>query len=347
MKRLRLTKRNLVFVTLISISWPLSSCRPSLSYIDVTGDNKKQSLPLPQGEYSSMAWLADDQVAFEYGEEFLGPSWKTRIVVYTISIREWQEVPAPSKPNECFSAWAEGPLARLPNGNLGFIYRCNLEPIGDKETLYMWDRQADSLQVLQQYPENIAAAGYTFSPDMSELIQESAVGAGLNDELYRVHSDGHLEQLFATYQRVRTPSWSPDGNTIAFMGTESYPGGDSKDFDTFAQIEDLLKYPWDIYLMDADGRNERIVVPMVSEAGILKWSPQDDLLAFAGTYQGTPGIWVFDPNSAELKLTRIWRESVTFDWSPDGRRMFIIEREWKDEVRYDYPAIIDVPLEDN
>ncbi len=263
---------------------------------------------------------------------------ESRIIVYSISTGKIYELPIPAKPDECVSAWVAGPLTRLPNSNLGFVYECNLDPVGNKETLYMWDREADSLQALVQYPESIAASGYAFAPDMSELIQESAIGAGLNNQLYRVHPDGRLEQLLADYQRVRTPSWSPDGLTIAFMGTMAYPPGEP---DTAKEIENLFYYPWDLYLMNVDESNVHMLLSGIVNGSGVQWLPQGKFLSFMGQYRTKEGIWFLNPDTSQV--TRLWPYPTAYDWSPDGIQMVIIERDEKTGVAH--PAIVNLPSE--
>ena len=54
----------------------------------------------------------------------------------------------------------------------------------------------------------------------------------------------------------------------------------------------MLYYPWDIYLMDADGSNVRILLPLVGNVYDLKWSPTNsNLLLFGGTsFDNADGI---------------------------------------------------------
>jgi dipeptidyl aminopeptidase/acylaminoacyl peptidase len=360
----------LAFGMIFLIALLFSGCESGYADFSEQVVNSAQSLPVPRGRYSGPAWLDGNQIAFVYIPEELVPGrdlWWHQIALYNIDTQEWRvlTLPRPDKwpalialePNECKSGWIKS-LSRLPNGKLGFIYQCNVERehVTDSiSTLYMWDWQSDTLQVLQRYPVNFYPSSYAFAPDMSNLIQEQSDG-GLGDEFYRVSQDGHLERLFPNYQRVISPSWSPDGQTIAFMGTEIYPGNQSNQSGSYAFI-DLLHYPWDLYLMDADGGNVRLVLSQINGdlINITKWVPQRDLLSFRGRYngkdkfwfnQGKSGIWVVDPTTSEL--TWLYPEETVYDWSPDGRQMVVIEREEKEGVEYSdqltYPVIIDVPI---
>ena len=301
----------------------------------------RAAVALPEGEYKSVAWLSADQVALIRGPGVIGERWRDRILLYTLSTNEWVELLMPSKPGECYSAWVSGPLARLPDDNLGFIYECNLEPIGSKYILYMWHTALNEFQVVRVYPVPFAASDYAFTPDMSAWIQESAVGDGLENELYHVSQSGNIEQLFAHYQRAKTPTLSPDGSQLGFFGTEVYPGGDSAQFQAWGQIEDLLRYPWDLYITQMDDYNPRIVVRGIGEPGILKWSPQTNLLAFTGIYRSKLGLWIYNNDASQF--SRVWSDRVLFDWSPDGTRVILVDDSTQNNPQSAHLRVIELP----
>lgn len=323
------------------LGWTLSGCASS-SFEDATRTIIPLPLSTPLGSYANVAWLDESRFAFDYAPRPSIDPLDFQITTFDLDTKEWSVLPVP-KPSECFSAWSQN-LARLPNGSLGFIHRCNLESPGEYFTLYTWDKETNGLQVLQRYPQPFAAADYTFSPDMSELIQEEAVGPKLENELYRVKASGQMEQIFSDWQRVQAPSWSPDGRVIAFLGTEKYPGGDSSAFTSLGQIADLATYPWDIYLMDANGSNVRLALTGITDTGILKWSPQGHVLAFVGTYKNAKGIWLLNVDTA--KVTRIWASRAGFDWSPDGQQMVVLPWTFDSQGNREaiQPVIIDVPV---
>lgn len=350
----------IALVIVIARRWSLDGGQANFTDITEQSLTNAHTLSTPSGLYEEVAWLEENQLVFLYTSQppELGFRWDYQIVLYNLGTAEWQVLTTPRpdqwstltrlEPNECTSGFILG-LTQLPNGMLGFIYDCNVYHDNVTRrfyTLYAWDQQTGMLQSLQRYPENFSASRYAFAPDMSELIQASPVGAGLNDELYRVSEDGQRAQLFPGFQRVRSPAWSPDGHTIAFMGTETYLEEKSEDFFTWRQIEDLFYYPWDLYLMDANDKNVRIILPDIGAGGNVKWSPQGKFLSFGGQYNGLEGLWVLDTDT--LKLTRIWPQGVAYEWSPDGRQIVVIEREEKEGVEYSdqltYPVILDVPI---
>jgi hypothetical protein len=340
----------LAWASLVVLTWSLAGCDNAAldaasGFADITDDvmDSAQLLPTPKGSYEwDVAWLEGNQIAFLYAPEPSFRRWERQIVLYTLRTEEWRILQLP-KPSQC--DWVGGAiLERLPNGKLGFVHGCHVYQdniTGEIDTLYMWNDRTDTMQALQRYPEDFHAGAYTLSPDMSDLIQESPVGEGLNNQMYQISQDGQRQRLFPNWQRVASPSWSPDGRTIAFVGTETYPGGKSDDFTTFGEIASLAYYPWNIYLMGVDGENVHIILSEVR--GSVKWRPQSRLLSFVGTYKDQDGIWVL--NLDTLKVTQIWPYAAAYDWSPDGQQMVVIERRKQDGMELTHPVIVDVPLD--
>jgi hypothetical protein len=327
-------------ICLIGLSlFCLPGCQAQ-KFADVTGTITSESLVVPEAEYRSVAWLDEDHIAFAYQQEEFGDRQADRrIGLLTRSTGEWRDIPLPQLPDGCFpTPSGVVNLNHLPDGNLGFVQHCHGN--SNSGDLYIWDKETDSLQLRQAYGPRFLVRDYTFSPDMSEIIQEDAIGAGLNDELYRVNSDGQYKRILSHFERARGPGWSPDGEIIAFSGTEAYPERTNNPM-TWAQIESNLLYPWDIYLMDADGGNIRILLPNAGRPYQLKWSPVNDtLLAYAGDSQDTKGIWLLNVDT--LELTRIWGQNTFYDWSPDGQKMVIIAESNDGNTKRTYPVIVDI-----
>jgi len=172
---------------------------------------------------------------------------------------------------------------------------------------------------------------------MANLLQENANGFGLNNELYRVSANGDLTRIFSDWQRVGLPEWSPDGRRIAFVGTPDYASGTA---DSLSQIEALARYPWNLYLMDADETNIQEIQSDV-HIGRIRWLNGSEQLSFAGTYREATGIWVW--NTKTQLIVRIWPYAESYDFSPDGTQAVVLHREDFDHGSIFRPIIVQLP----
>lgn len=313
----------------------LLGCQPS-GYVNNTKKVNNVRLNLPPAQYRSVAWLDSEKIALAY-QEPEAREGTVRVALLLLPTGELEDVILPSHPDHCFPVPSGiALLSRLPNGNLGYIYRCSNIIGGNSGVLYMWDKLTHERQVLHEFSDFLLGP-YTISPDMTELIQASPVGVGLNDELYRFELGGEGRRIFSNFQRATAPSWAPDGQTIVFAGTESTPY-DSPE--TNQEMINLLFYPWTIFQMNADGQQMKELLTGISQPSI-KWSPNGKCIAFAANYKDRDGIWLLDVNTGEVQL--IWDRVSSFDWSPDGKSMIVLTRADNngDPLVYEtYPTIL-------
>jgi TolB protein len=115
----------------------------------------------------------------------------------------------------------------------------------------------------------------------------SAFMAGTNSEIFVVNADGTgLKQLTYSVSMDVTPTWSPDGLTIAWR-------------------TDILTKPA-IYQMNADGLNPR---PLITDCGTClepAYSPEGHRLAYA------------DLDAQVIRVFDLDRENPTVDVGPAG-----------------------------
>lgn len=322
--RMYQTRLRLCIILTILLAW-ITGCRSNL-YQDISNSFSPQQLSLPGGEYESVAWLSDDHIAFIYRPEELIPDdlgADFRISIFEISSGKTITLPHISIPPNCLPPSTISELTRLPNGSLGFVFRCHAEN-EISGTLYIWDNGSASFFARQNYPKFLART-FSFSPDMSQIIQENGKGDGLNNELYLINPKKVMKKLLLDFKRAGSPAWSTDGKTIAFAGTKESP--ENTDTNTWPEIESLFYYPWDIYLMDSDGSNVRILLPLVGNVYDLKWSPvNSNLLLFGGTaFDDKDGVWLLDISDGSVK--RIWTKNTRFDWSPNGSKIVVLDND--------------------
>jgi Tol biopolymer transport system component len=119
--------------------------------------------------------------------------------------------------------------------------------------------------------------------------------------IFRIAPDGG-EPVAITSGQVedRSPSWSPDGSTIAFAHT-------------------VAGRP-EIWLMDADGQNERSITSSFGSDIGPRWSPDGSRLAFTRvTADGHGDIWTVNADGTNAtEVTSGPAVDVSPAWSPDG-----------------------------
>jgi Tol biopolymer transport system component len=168
-------------------------------------------------------------------------------------------------------------------------------------------------------------------------------GDGINNELYYVAVNDQPEQLLPDFNRVGVPDWSLDGQTIAFAASENGSESSTNLFSGGPGLQQAMDYPWNIYLMDDNTGDSRILLENVQHVHIIKLSPQSDRLAFWGTVDEKEGIWILNLDTSELRL--VWDEHTSFDWSLDGQQMILRAHEDRDGTTWGYPVIIDIPTD--
>ena len=126
-----------------------------------------------------------------------------------------------------------------------------------------------------------------------------------NYEIYVMSDNGNnLKRL--TYNLVRDyqPRWSPDGKQIAFVRR--------------------LQNQGDLFLMNADGRNERqLTHHPESDGPNLTWAPDGKLIAFGAIRDKDAQIHVIDITSGEVRRLTNDADGLPVDpaWSPDGKQI--------------------------
>jgi len=278
-------------------------------------------LPQDGAEHARLddvAWIDEEQVAFLLYYR----TARTPVGIYSLVEHEWVDSFEIPRSEDCkiAASWPYG-IARLPDGRLGIAYFCGREDVFGG-LIYALQVGTGGFDVLQDY-EHWVMRPFAYSPDMSELVQEDGVGEMLNNELWRVRADGSMVELVPHFERARAPAWSPDGKLIAFAGTERYEREQSGEYLKWSEITSRVLFPWDLYLMDAITEETQILLTQIGSFGGLKWSPVDNsLLAFSGTLNDVPGVWIVNVETGQL--TRVWTTRTAYDWSPDGSRIVLI-----------------------
>ena len=313
----------------------LSACKESVNTLTL---KELQKLPLPVAVYSDIVWLDEETIVLMHrppqkpvDEEVLDTFDDFQIGLYRLDTNEFNEVPLPIPPDYCVhKAGQPKRLRSVPGVLFGFVYLCVKKSGPITSILYLWDREQNLMVEYATYPKPLGdsprgfkAGRFSFAPDMSSLILEG--NSGLSPQLYLVDANSKMTQLFPEFERTAVPSRSPNGQTIAFGGNESYDFR-TDDPKTWLQMNKVYWSLFDLYLMDADGSDARLVLPQAGSLGGLTWSPDGEHLLFGGRSPwGKEGIWMLHLDT--LEATRIWPYSTNFALSPDGRRIVIQDKE--------------------
>jgi hypothetical protein len=128
------------------------------------------------------------------------------------------------------------------------------------------------------------------------------VNAGATSYVSTINSNGTGSTRLTTGNDA-DPAWSPDGSTIAFA--TSRDGA------------------FRIYLMNADGSNQRPLTSTNAPARQPTWAPDGQKIAFVGTApDGDSEIYVMNADGSNVvRLTQSPGDDSDPAWSPDGRKI--------------------------
>jgi serine/threonine-protein kinase len=155
-----------------------------------------------------------------------------------------------------------------------------------------------------------------WSPDGARLVYAAEVD-GYLQLVVRTVATGEERQLTRAPRDHIQPAWSPDGRRIAFVRARVDR--------TRLQPSDI--YGWfyengDIWIMDADGRNDSQVV---ANAFGPAFSPDGALLAFDAPWAGPRRVWVANVRGRNPRqITSDSSDAIVHArprWSPDGARL--------------------------
>lgn len=170
-----------------------------------------------------------------------------------------------------------------------------------------------------------------------------------NGDLYSLDGAGHLTRLTDHPAGDWDPSWSPDGQRLAFT---SHRDGQSDIWLMLAdgsELRNLTQHRgWDywpdwspdgrqiVFVSERDGDAELFIQAVDSPSArqltqntdqdrLPAWSPDGSTIAFASVREGVEGIYLIDADSgSEEALTRWPLRGTAPAWSPDGQQLAFV-----------------------
>ncbi len=145
-----------------------------------------------------------------------------------------------------------------------------------------------------------------------------------NDEIYVMDVDGGNQRNITNNRHlVWGPAWSPDGKRIVFVSQRE------------GHFRSRFGITSEIYVMDADGKNEQRLTENRINDWMPSWSPDGERIAFASDEKGELEgfeIYVMDADGGNPKnLTKNRHEDWEPSWSTDGKHIAFTSYKDSDE----------------
>ncbi len=209
-----------------------------------------------------------------------------------------------------------------PNGQGGYLIQFQLFDVykGEQLTGYKiptteQDLRAAAHHVADIIYEKLTGQRGAFATRVAYITSTSAGKNTQRIMLQIADADGYNPQtIVASLEPLMSPSWSPDGRSLAYVSFE--------------------KGLPSIFVQDVFAGQRRKVASYKGINGAPAWSPDGRKLALTLSKDGNPNIYVLDLAKRSLtQLTRHYAIDTEPSWSPDGRYViFTSDRGGKPQI---------------
>jgi len=307
----------LILITLVGTL--LAACQTG--FRDISQELPVQKISQTNmGKYTGIAWPSEEIIAVVIDESNLmeqdsPTSYRPKIGVLDTASNKLTLVQIDPK---CKS-YSVRSFQVLPNQQVGYIFKC---PELGFRTHIIQAMDLTSVTSTDLYTESIIGRinEFSYSGDMKDLILVDVEGPYTKSSLLHFDSRGKKTNITPDFLRADFPAWSSRINLIAFLGTKRYPNN-QQEYKSWREIENLLHYPWQIYLYNPESLTTEELPLDVVDPLKLEWSPDGTMLAFSGEYKGVPGVWIVSNlnDRSNLTIIRVVNGLATFDFSPDSK----------------------------
>jgi Tol biopolymer transport system component len=136
------------------------------------------------------------------------------------------------------------------------------------------------------------------------------------EDVHTVQADGSYRRALTNDGHSHHASWSPDGKRILFIHDSTLSLKPA-----YRETEEHKSHhPIELSIMDADGRNRRVlrvIEPVIYSAS---WSPDGKVIAISAVVSASTGLYLLPadgPGELRLLIPDAWTPS----WSPDGKKL--------------------------
>ena len=162
---------------------------------------------------------------------------------------------------------------------------------------------ADGMNLRALTDKEVQSSYPSWSPDGSRIAYHATPNPRMTRDIHVMDLQGGPPQRLTRHTAAEwLPEWSPDGETIAFWSQRDGS--------------------WEIYLMNADGSEERKLtevesagVPVRTNVSRPTWSADAAYIAFASNRAGNADIWLMNADGTNhRRLTNSAADDIDPDW---------------------------------
>ena len=167
----------------------------------------------------------------------------------------------------------------------------------------------DALVLSALSPSNTPSMAPSFTPLSSQQVAFDSYFEGETIAIYTMNADGSdVQRLTDRRANDFSPTWSPDGQHIAFVSDRDRP-------------QDVILGGFEIYIMDPDSGNQHRLTRNSFDDFAPSWSPDGQTIAFVSDRDGKHKIYLMDVNGANQRPITPGNFPR---WSPDGESIIFV-----------------------